>query len=96
MAADVRIAVPMGRSSFITEVRVEYHTLVVHAVPEVSPRVHRLYRLRYGPPEHFRRLWEEQHPKQPEQLELPLVIQGGSTATDLTNLEQTSLFVLTA
>jgi len=26
---------------------------------------------------------------------LPLVTQGGSTATDLTNLEQASLFVLT-
>ena len=58
--------------------------------------MHRLYRLRYGLPEHFRRLWEEQHPEQAEQLELPLVTQGGSTATDLTNLEQASLFVLTA
>jgi hypothetical protein len=35
------------------------------------------------------------YPEQPEQLELPLVTQGGSTATDLTNLEQASLFVLT-
>ena len=59
-------------------------------------RVHRLYRLRYGLPEHFRRLWEEQHPKQPEQLELPLVTSSGNGVAVLTKLEQVPLFVLSA
>jgi hypothetical protein len=54
-------------------------------------RVHRLYRLRYGFPEHFRQLWEEQHPEQPEQLELPLVTSSGNGVAVLTKLEQVPL-----
>jgi 5-methylcytosine-specific restriction endonuclease McrA len=46
-------------------------------------RVHRLARAYFGMGVQFRKLWEEQHPCQGEQLELELVNCGAPLAPDL-------------